>query len=205
MKTFQTRDLTVVAHAIAPVPNESASHGKPSCKTVRLSTGYKIPMRDSESELLREAYREAVDGIIARAAPGVHPHFRPANVNKRSILHSLALPASIELFYEEFAPDDKLGVWGIERDCVLLPIAGIEWYKNTEKLGTCLTCHGYVIFATTCSGDVYCFDLSASIDNRGEPILLFSHERDYSDLSRTEIAPLGNFVSESVLGFLASF
>jgi hypothetical protein len=158
--------------------------------------------RGQEFETLRMAYRKAVTDIISRAAPGVNPEFHPANAAELRILKSLQLPDSIELFYEEFAPNEKLGVWGIDRDCVLLPIPGIEWYSNSYDG---LTRNGYITFATTCDGNVYCFDLAAGGQSRDIPIYLLSHEVDYSQTSRDALAGKRKFVVESLLAFLMYF
>ena len=157
-----------------------------------------------EHETLLGGYRKAVAEILAKAAPGVNPKFGPADAKELRILHSLELPASIAVFYEEFAPDEKLGVWGIERDCVLLPIGGIEWYSS-QRLGKNLKRNRYVVFATTLSGDVYCFDLDAPSGNGDVPVFLISHENDYSQSSRDDIALLRKSVADSLLVFLMDF
>jgi hypothetical protein len=157
-----------------------------------------------ECEQLRQAYRKAVAEIVARAPRGVNPEFRPANTKELNILRSLELPASIELFYEEFAPDEKLGVWGILRDCVLLPIAGIEWYTSQGQ-GPSLRLCDYIVFATTCSGDFYCFDVTRGNDGDTVPVFLISHEINYAQSSREKIATHRELVAESLLDFLKEF
>jgi hypothetical protein len=158
--------------------------------------------RDMQFERLHEAYRNAVADIIRRAPAGVHPGFHPANAEVLSVLRSLELPASLELFYEEFEPTADIPICGIERDCMLLPIAGIKWYSNAYAG---LTRNGYITFATTCGGDPYCYDLVADTENRDIPIYLFSHELNYSQSSREELTGKRTFVSESLLAFLMDF
>lgn len=150
---------------------------------------------------LRESYRNAVASIISRAPPKVHHRFHPASEEELEILQALELPESIELFYEEFVPDGEIGVCGNEEDGVLLPIEGIEWYNDCPP-GLHLKPFGYLTFATTCSGDHYCFDLAHLNDAGDCPIVLLSHEIDYDDKTEAEVAGHAKFVASSLLELL---
>jgi len=67
----------------------------------------------------------------------------------------------------------------------------------------CHTCkHGYIVFASTLSGDAYCFDTN-TCDPDGNPrIVLISHKTVFQDTTAEQIAASAQPVAQNLAAFL---
>ena len=135
--------------------------------------------------------------IIAKRS-GVE--FRPASENDLDSLRSLGLAGPVVEFFSEFEPskcvDDAERLWPITEIVV----------ENTELVPGCnILQHGFVVFATTLSGDAYCFDLN-NVSPDGDPEIVFmSHEEDYELMAPDAIMALSQPIAKNLLEFLDMF
>ena len=78
--------------------------------------------------------------------------------------------------------------------------------NNTKcSVGLYTSPHGYIEFASTFSGEAYCFDVN-SLNAAGEPrIVILSHESVCEESTREEIAKLAKPVAQDLREFLYHF
>ena len=87
----------------------------------------------------------------------------------------------------------------------LWPIAQIVEYNTGGSAGTYTSPHGYIEFASTFSGDAYCFD-THSLDPSGSPgIVLISHELVSDEITAEELRKLAKPVASNLREFLEKF
>jgi SMI1 / KNR4 family (SUKH-1) len=114
-----------------------------------------------------ETYRE----IIQRLSAQTGVDFGPASAADVEALAGLGVPESILTFYRSYEPrecaEDQIRLW---------PIAHII-EENSNFIPGCYTApHGYIVFATTHTGDAYCFDLKSQTKSGTPSIVLIPHD-----------------------------
>jgi hypothetical protein len=97
--------------------------------------------------------------------------FRPASPLDLAKLEDLGLPESVIDFYRDFEPcqaiEGQVRLWPIERI--------VE--ENDTLLPGCYTSRlGFVVFASTLSGDAYCFNTTREAPKDQPPIVLISQD-----------------------------
>jgi len=135
---------------------------------------------------------------LAKAITGkANVVLKPASAKKLELLRSLGAPEPIISFYECHEPSKCAEI----AEARLWPIAHIV-EENTNLVPGCdLHRKGFVVFATTAYGDVYCIDLN----EKGHPVVLMPHETTFSELSATEIRCARKIVASNFSEFLQRF
>jgi hypothetical protein len=137
--------------------------------------------------------------LIEQIAQQTGVSFRPASPFELSKLEALGLPQSIIDFYETFEPSERAG-----EEFRLWPIEHILEENEALVPGCYVSKHGYIVFATTLYGDIYCFDLRRA-DQIEPPIVLISHEFVSEDTPAAELARLAKPVAKNLYQFLQQF
>jgi hypothetical protein len=87
----------------------------------------------------------------------------------------------------------------------LLRIADIVIENNDAVPGADLVPHGFVTFATTIYGDVYCFDTGLQPSRSDAPVVIMTHEVIFEDLEREVIMSTRKNVATGFDDWLARF
>jgi hypothetical protein len=142
------------------------------------------------------AYGKLIDQITART----ETVFRPASEDDLAALRTLRLPRPVIEFFARYEPSDCA-----EGQVRLWPIANVLEENSDFVPGAYICALGYIVFATTFCGDVYCFDLN-KVDKKGEPpIVLISHEAVDEDITTEEVGGLAKHVAKNLFEFLEKF
>jgi hypothetical protein len=127
--------------------------------------------------------------------------FWPASEADLATLRRFGLPEPIIAFYGRFAPKTVIENGQTVR---LHPIEMIV-DDNTKGLGSFSAPHGYVKFASTFTGDGYCFDLN-SVSSTGDPrVAILSHESVCGETTAAEMQKLAKAVAPDFRTFLERF
>jgi len=138
-------------------------------------------------------YSSLLEALTAATAV----EFQPASQHKLRRLGELGLPANVLRFYEKHAP-----VATIEHGIRLWSIDDIV-YENTELMpGCCTSKYGYFVFASTLSGDAYCFNTNTCGSDGNPRIVLISHEIVFEDTTPEQIAAATEPVAQNLAAFL---
>ena len=137
--------------------------------------------------------QEVADAIAKRA----EVLLRPASEDALAHLAALELPSSVVDFYRRFEPSTYAEIAGVR----LWPIPDVLAENRNYVPGADLFPHGLVVFASTISGDAYCFDVSES----GPPVVLMSHELVFADMVSSQIKALRKRVAPDLDTFLQKF
>jgi hypothetical protein len=137
--------------------------------------------------------QEVADAVAKRA----EVLLRPASADALAHLAALQLPTGVGEFYRRFEPSTYAEI----ADVRLWPISDILAENRDYVPGADLFPHGLVVFASTISGDAYCFDLSEP----GPPIVLMSHELVFADMTPSQIKALRKRVAPDLDTFLQMF
>jgi len=143
-----------------------------------------------------DKYEKLVDKIAQQTGTP----FGPASLSSLAELRALEFPEAAIEFYEHYEPSGcaqgQIRLWPID-DIVI---------ENRQAVpGICVQPHGYAVFATTLSGDAYCFN-SNRLGVDGEPtIVLISHEAVSEDATAEEVKRLAKPVASSLRIFLEQF
>jgi hypothetical protein len=140
------------------------------------------------------------EAIIGKIAKQTGTEFGPASFSSLSELRALEFPEAVIEFYEQYEPsrcaEGQVRLWPID-DIV------IENRQGVPGIG--VHPHGYAVFATTMSGDAYCFN-SNKLDGAGEPeIVLVSHEAVGEEATADEVNRVAKPVAACLLEFLEQF
>jgi hypothetical protein len=100
--------------------------------------------------------------------------FRPASSDDLALLAALGLPESVLEFYRLHEPDG-FGRLGLEP----LPIKRLLEENRDFRPGYMVSRFGYIVFATSGSGDAFCFDLNGSPEPSNPRIVYVSHDPRY--------------------------
>ena len=134
---------------------------------------------------------QALADALARA--GGAGRMRPAKAEDLELAKKAGFPRELIDFYAtcEPHPDD----FCIELEQRVSCIAQALSDNSDAVPGVGLFPHGYIVFATTTSGDAYCLDTNVKTKDGQHPIVLFGHEAidEYTELpyiqaSRVEVA-----------------
>ncbi len=141
-------------------------------------------------------YRRLTDAIAVLTGT----RFRPASKQDLANLRHLGLPRIVTEFYAVYEP-----VECAEGQVRLWPIRHML-KENQELIPGCYVADdGYIVFATTYCGDVYCFNLN-DFDEDGAPsIVLISHEMIDHRTTAKDLAQLAKPVAANLLDFLQRF
>jgi hypothetical protein len=137
--------------------------------------------------------QEVADAIAKRA----EVLLRPASDDALAHLAVLELPMSVVDFYRRFEPSTYAEI----ADIRLWPIPDILAENRDYVPGADLFPHGLVVFASTTSGDAYCFDICEA----GPPVVLMSHELIFADMTLPQIKALRKRVAPDFDTFLQMF
>jgi RNA recognition motif. (a.k.a. RRM, RBD, or RNP domain) len=117
-------------------------------------------------------------------------HLRPARPEDLERARKAGFPRELLDFYSQYEPDGY-----VELDQRICGAVGAVLENQDAVPGIGLFPHGYVAFATTTCGDVYCMDTNVTNESGGHPIVLFGHEAidentelPYIQASRIEVA-----------------
>ncbi len=124
--------------------------------------------------------------------------FEPANPELLAKLKKYNLPEHIVGFYENYDPGNLEGA--VYLDC----LDGVLVENEESWLGCNTSKHGFIVFATTGCGDGICFNLNNMIDGTPE-IVHLSHDEDYSEATKEEIAKDAQHICDSFMEFLEIF
>jgi hypothetical protein len=137
--------------------------------------------------------------LIGQIAEQTEVEFRAASPLDLAKLEALGLPDSLLAFYREFEPSECA-----QGQVRLWPITNVLEENEAYVPGAYVSKHGYIVFATTLSGDTYCFDLTQH--GQAEPrIVLLSHEVIHEDTTAAEISRLAKPVAQTLHEFLQQF
>lgn len=143
-----------------------------------------------------DAYEPLIQSIAAR----LKAEFRPATADGIQQLRDLRFPEPIIKFYERYEPRDC--VEGVAR---LWQIADIMVENRDGVPGICVVPHGYRVFASTYSGDAYCFNLNR-LSPAGDPAIVLISTGDVGeDSPAEEVHNAANPVARDLLQFLRWF
>jgi len=122
---------------------------------------------------------------------------RPAAEGDLTKLQALGLPSLVVDFYRSYEPAEYAEIEGVR----LWPISEVIEENQRYVPGVDVCPHGFVVFASTVSGDAYCFDLAVT-----EPrVVLLSHEVPFEGMPRQQIQALAKSVAANLDAFLSSF
>jgi len=129
------------------------------------------------------------------AATGIE--FQPASEYDLHRLTSLGIPAKVLEFYASHAParslEHRIRLWSVD-DVI---------EENTELMPGCYASQfGYFVFASTLSGDAFCFDTSVCDSDGNARIVLICHENVSEDTSADEITRLARPIAQDISAFL---
>jgi hypothetical protein len=117
---------------------------------------------------------------VQRIAQLTGIEFGPANGEGLAVLTQLGAPESLLRFYRNFEPQREAEVGKVR----MLPVSDVVVENNDAVPGVDLRPHGFVTFATTIYGDVYCFDTSANTSKADAPVVIMTHEVIFEGLQR---------------------
>jgi hypothetical protein len=122
---------------------------------------------------------------------------RPAADSDLAKLQALGLPAIVVEFYRSYEPAQYAEIQGVR----LWPISEVIEENQRYVPGADVCPQGFVVFASTVSGDAYCFDLTMT-----EPrVVLLSHEVAFEGMARPQIQALAKPIAPNFDSFLSSF
>jgi hypothetical protein len=140
--------------------------------------------------------------IIHRLAGAGGELFRAASESDLAKLRALRLPESVVAFYRHCEPASVVENGQTIR---LWPIADLLEDNIRSSVGGYASPHGYIEFASTFSGDAYCFD-THSLDASGAPrIVLISHELVSDEITAEELGKIAKPVASNLREFLEKF
>jgi hypothetical protein len=143
-----------------------------------------------------DKYQQLI-GIIAKQTGTA---FGPASASSLSSLRALGVPDTILRFYELHEPADCA-----EGQVRLWPVSHIVTENRMAVPGIVVHPLGYVVFASTMSGDAYCFNVN-KLDREGEPeIVLISHGTFGEDATAEQVQRVVKPVAPSLFLFLEQF
>jgi hypothetical protein len=128
--------------------------------------------------------------------------FRPATAGKMDKLRALGLPEDALTFYRDSEPARTAEIAKVR----LRTIEDIVDENRDYVPGAYTQPCGYVVFATTIYGDVFCFDIRA-LSDRTAPIVLIAHdlEPESEEMKREDLTKLAKPVAASFAEFLQKF
>ena len=126
--------------------------------------------------------------------------FRPAADSDIAKLEELGVPESVVDFYRDFEPckviEGQVRLWPIERI--------VE--ENETLLPGCYTSRlGFVVFASTLSGDAYCFDITREAPRDYPPIVLISQDVVGEETKQGHLYRLAKPIARNLEEFLELF
>lgn len=146
---------------------------------------------------------------MALRCAGGTARIRPANPRDLKRAEKAGFPRELVHFYKRYEPDPADDYIELRQRIYSIARALRE---NRETLpGAGLYPHGFVVFAGTASGDVYCFDTNVTTERGLHPVILFgrklmdqSPDLIYIWASRVEVASsLDDFLLEFSTGQLS--
>lgn len=137
--------------------------------------------------------------VIAEISIQTGVIFRGSGYFELRKLKSLGLPKAIIAFFRKYQPTQC-----VEGQVRLWPIAEIVAENREFVPGYYVSKLGYVVFATSLYGDVYCFDLTTKSTDE-PPVVLISHDEIYEETSTSEVAALAKPIAKDLLSFLQAF
>lgn len=139
------------------------------------------------------------EALIEQIAEKTGVAFRAASPFDLAKLEAFHLPEAVLDFYRDFEPSEC-----VEGQVRLWPIEHILEENEALVPGCYAARHGYIVFATTFCGDVYCFEIT----QRGqvEPrIVLISHEVVTEGTTAAQLKRLAKPVARNLSEFLQQF
>jgi hypothetical protein len=127
--------------------------------------------------------------------------FRPAASAALEQLRAIGAPEDALEFYRDSAPTKCSEI----DDIRLWPIVDVLEENKDYVPGCFIQPHGYVVFATTIFGDVFCFDTNATPSRVTAPIVLIAHDLNWDEMKREDIAKLTKPISAGFGEFLQKF
>jgi len=129
---------------------------------------------------------------------GKTPHFKKASSEDIAWLKDSGIPASILEFFTMYEPVNTIESDGVH----LVPIHQLK-AENTQAVpGVVVNQYGWVVIATTISGDAYCVDTRSK--GKDMSIYIVSHERGM-DATFEDIKQHSRIVAQSFDEFLQKF
>lgn len=128
--------------------------------------------------------------------------FQPASEEDLQRLRAICPNEEVLTFYRKYEPQGT--VEGMVRLWSIVDIL----QENSEYVPGCeLIKHNYVTFASTLSGDAYCFDLNMkkTINGHTPRITLFAHDIPFENRSKGFVDSLSKTVAMNLDDFLQKF
>lgn len=138
---------------------------------------------------------------VQRIAQLTGIEFGPANGEGLAVLTQLGAPESLLRFYRNFEPQREAEVGKVR----MLPVSDVVVENNDAVPGVDLRPHGFVTFATTIYGDVYCFDTSANTSKADAPVVIMTHEVIFEGLEREAVMSARKTVATGFDDWLTQF
>lgn len=144
--------------------------------------------------------KEAIAALVTKVRQSGGDRLQPAIADHLKRAEEAGFPSELLEFYRECEPAScielKQRIWSIDNALI----------ENRDAVPGCaLFRHGYVVFASTISGDSYCIDTNATTPDGRHPVALFSHEMIAEDAPQSDIQRLRLEVANSLEDFLVEF
>lgn len=128
---------------------------------------------------------------------------RPAKTADLNLAKKAGFPDELIEFYTTSEPDPSDGCVELEQRIWCIKLALRE--NNDGVPGVGLFPRGYVVFASTTSGDAYCLDTNVKTRQGHYPVVLFGHETINEDTEPEYIQASRVQVASSLDDFLQKF
>lgn len=139
-----------------------------------------------------------LEDLIEQISEETNIAFAPATSGDLDALARLGMPSMIVAFYRKLEPRDCVEV----DDVRLWPIQDVV-RENTDYVpGSDLVRHGFIVIASTTSGDAYCLDCSVPGDI---PVVLMPHDISFGKLSLEGVKKYRKKAANSFEEFLVKF
>lgn len=140
--------------------------------------------------------------IVKRLAQQTKVDFKSASAENLAAFAKLGVPESVLTFYRSFEPQECAENPNEVRLSSITHILK----ENSDFVPGCYTApQGYIVFASTITGDTYCFDVN-SLNPQGEPrIVLIPHDELEEDSPAEEIKKIAKPIANNLFEFLEQF
>jgi hypothetical protein len=148
---------------------------------------------------LDSLYEAEIAALIARVQrQGTPAYFGSAAPDDLDWLKKQQIPDSVVRFFAQAEPKAEVEIEGIR----LVPIAKMKDYNTQHVPGIATSRYGYIVFASTVGGDVYCINVN-ELDAETQPsVYIVNHDRVHQTASLDEVKANSYKVARSFRAFI---